>query len=83
MNSIIVKTRSNTGSNKIQSLVHLETIYYVEVDGKDLSCVAETEEVALLLGIGYKIEGNNSRFAEYAAKMLKIDSLWTVQEKTK
>lgn len=47
-----------------------------EVDGKELSYVAETEDMALLLGIQYKYDGPNSQFAKMAARMLNIETIW-------
>lgn len=46
------------------------------VDGKELSYVAETEDMALLLGLQFKHDGPNSQFAKMAARMLDIDSIW-------
>ena len=43
---------------------------------KRLPCLAESEEIACLLAIGYIHEGSNSKFVKYAVRMLGINSLW-------
>jgi hypothetical protein len=72
---ITVKQYQNTGANNIPSL---DVINYFKpvVDGKELSMIAETEDVALLIGIGYKHDGANSQFAKMAVRMLNIKSAW-------
>ena len=73
---IEAKEVPNSGRNKILSID--EPTYWVPVvDGKEYSHVAETQEMALLLGLGLKFEGLNTKFAGYAGKMLGIRSAWT------
>ena len=72
---IYSKTISNTGRNKIDSIEN--DIYFVPViDGKEYSHVAETVDIAILIGLGIKYDGMNSQFAKNACRMLKIDSKW-------
>ena len=54
-----------------------DIMYKSVVDGKELSCLGETEDVALLLGLEYKYDGINSQFTKMACRMLKIDSRWS------
>ncbi len=46
------------------------------VDGKEWSHFAETEDIALLIGLGIKYDGVNSQFAKMACRMLNIESKW-------
>ena len=71
---IEIKARNNTGRNKIDSLGEM---YFVPVvDGKEYSYAAETEDIAMLLGLQIKYQGLNSQFAKNACRMLGIDSNW-------
>lgn len=71
---IEIKARNNTGRNKIESLGEL---YFVPVvDGKEYNHCAETEDVAMLLGLQIKYQGLNSQFTKNACRMLEIDSNW-------
>jgi len=61
----------------IREVLHEDTIHYSPViGGKKSSCVAETYDVALLLGLQIKYEGINSQFTKNACRMLCIDSAW-------
>lgn len=72
---IEVRAKNNTGRDKISSIDG--DLYFVPVvDGKEYSHAAETEDMALLIGIGLKYDGVNTRFPQMAARMLKIDSEW-------
>jgi hypothetical protein len=53
-----------------------KTTYKITVGDKELPHIADSEDVAFLIGLGYKYEGPNSKFATMACRMLKIDSLW-------
>lgn len=53
-----------------------EVVYKTIVDGKELNFIAETADIALLVGLGYKYDGANSRFATMACRMLKIKSVY-------
>lgn len=53
-----------------------EVLFSPVVDGKELSCCAETEDMAIILGLGQKYDGDNSQFAKMAARMLGIDTKW-------
>ena len=65
----------NRGRNRISS-IEQEHYYIPTIDGEKLPYVAESYDMALLLALGYKHDGNNSKFASFAARMLKIDSVW-------
>ena len=72
---IEVLAKNNVGSNRIQSIPG--DVYYVPVvDGKEYSHAAETEDMAMLIGLGIKHDGLNSQFPKMAARMLGIDSNW-------
>lgn len=69
------KNRHKPGGQKyIESAGEL--VYAPIVDGKELSMLAETADMALLLGLGYKHDGPNSQFAKMAARMLHMDTVW-------
>ena len=53
-----------------------EVVYAPVVDGEKINCLAETEDVALILGLGRKYDGHNSQFAKMACRMLDIKTLW-------
>ncbi len=72
---IRVIQRNNSGQAYIQAIEG--NFYYVPVvDGKVQSMAAETEEVAMLLGLQVKYDGLNSQFCKFACRMLGIDSAW-------
>jgi hypothetical protein len=48
------------------------------VDGKEYSHVAETEDMALIIGLAIKYDGLNSQFPKMAARMLGIKSQWAM-----
>jgi hypothetical protein len=71
---ITVKAKNNF-NNEIPSFSGDQ--YYVPVvDGKESNQCAETEDVALLLGLGIKYDGVNSQFAKMACRMLNIKTCW-------
>jgi hypothetical protein len=78
MIEIIKKLNINKrrGTRYIESESYGEYYFVPMIDGKELSDVAETWEMAMLIGIARKLDGPNSHFHEYAARMLKIDSDW-------
>lgn len=51
-------------------------LYRPYVGGKALSCLAETEDIAMLLAIGHKYDGRNSQFAKFACRMLRLPTVW-------
>ena len=51
--------------------------YKPVVDGKEYSSLAETEDIAYLLGLQFKYLGTNSQFISFVCRMLKIESVWT------
>ena len=53
-----------------------KTLFSPVVDGKKLSCCAETADIAYLLGLQYKYDGNNSQFTKMACRMLNIETKW-------
>lgn len=79
---IIVKAKNNLHNKKpsmkwFAELPDDEIVYTPIVDGKELNCIAETADIALLVGLGYKYDGGfNSRFAQMACRMLKIKSVY-------
>lgn len=42
----------------------------------ECSCVAETEDMAMLLGLGIKYDGPNTQFPKMSARMLNINTTW-------
>ena len=77
MIEIIEKSNVRKGERYIKSDSYGDTYFIPVVDGKELSGVAETWEMAMLIGLGHKFDGNNSHFAYYAGRMLGIKSAWT------
>ena len=72
---IEVKIVGNYGKNKVESIA--EDKYYMPiVDGRELNLIAETYDIALILGLQYKYCGRCSQFAKFACRMLNIPSLW-------
>jgi len=69
-----------TIKKKINTNPRIDTMpdeYFVPVvNGKEQSVVAETEDVAMLLGLAIKYHGHNSQFAMNACRMLGIKSAW-------
>ncbi|MDW5418093.1 hypothetical protein R6242_16120 [Iodobacter sp. CM08] len=72
---VTVITKKNTGKKKIATIAG-DTYYVPVVDGNETNLIAETEDVALLLGLGLKYDGLNSPFAKMATRMLKIETKW-------
>ena len=73
--SINIIEKPNYGKYKIEG-IEGDVYYTPEVDGKEYSYIAETEDVAMLLGLQVKYQGTNSEFCKMACRMLNIDSLW-------
>lgn len=76
---ITVSEKPNTKQNRIAS-IDQETYFVPVVDGKEINCIGETYDMALLLGLEYKYQGCNSQFAKFAGRMLGIESVWTKQD---
>jgi hypothetical protein len=75
MKMIEVRAKNNTGRNRISSIGG--ELYFVPViDGKEYSHVAETEDMAILIGLGIKYDGLNTQFPKMAARMLGLSSNW-------
>lgn len=78
--SIEVIEKKNIRKGSSEKYINLpkygETYFVPVIDGKKSSCVAETWEMAMLIGIGIKLDRRDSQFPCYAARMLKIDSRW-------
>jgi hypothetical protein len=53
-----------------------EVCFKPVVDGLELNAIAESEEVAYLLGLERKYQGLNSQFTKFACRMLGIESAW-------
>jgi hypothetical protein len=77
MIEIIEKTNIHKGKKYITGESYGDTYFVPVVDGVELSCMAETWEMAMLIGLGSQLDGNNSHFAYYAGRMLNIKSAWT------
>lgn len=71
---INVKEIGNYGKNKIEGFP--DTYYRPMINGKELSFIAETKDVAFLLGMQQKYLGANEQFAKYACRMLNIETCW-------
>ena len=73
--TIEIKQHRNYGKNK-----HFDNgsdFYYSPiVDGKEYSHIAETEDMAMIIGLGIKYDGINSQFPKMAARMLGIKTEW-------
>jgi len=54
-----------------------DVLYAPLIDGEKLNCCAESEDIALLLALGHKYDGENSKFAKMACRMLGIKSKWS------
>ncbi len=69
----------------VSNMVKNSNLYYINngnnvvyapvVDGKQLELYAETEDIAMLLGISWKYD-KNAHFARFAIRMLGIQSVW-------
>jgi hypothetical protein len=53
-----------------------EVCFKPVVDGQKLNSIADSQDVAYLLGLEYKYQGLNSQFARFACRMLGIESQW-------
>jgi len=74
---IEIKEVKNIGKQKIDSIEG--DFYYIPiVNGVEGCYVAETYDIALLLGLQIKYDRTNSQFARMACRMLNIDSEWSV-----
>ncbi len=72
---IEVKEQGNYGRAKV-STIKGDTYFVPVIDGKEHRYIAETADVAMLLGLQIKYQGLNSQFAKNACRMLGIDSEW-------
>jgi len=72
---IEVRAKNNKGRDRIES-IEGDMYFLPIVDGKEFSYAAETEDIALLIGLGIKYDGLNSQFAKMAARMLRINTEW-------
>ena len=73
---IEIRAKNNIGSGRIHSIEG--DLYFVPVvDGKEYSHAAESEDMAMLIGLGIKYDGLNTKFPTMAARMLGIKSNWT------
>lgn len=77
MIEIIEKSNIHKGEKYITGESYGDTYFVPVIDGIELSSAAETWEMAMLIGLGRKFDGNNSHFAYYAGRMLGIKSAWT------
>lgn len=72
---ITIKEVGNYGINKING--YPENYYIPVINGKESNAVAETYEVAYLIGLQIKYVGYNENFAKYACRILNIKSAWS------
>lgn len=72
---IEILEKPNTGRRRFTDIPG-DSYFVPVIDGEELSRIAETWDMAMLIGIGYKYDGPNSQFAKMAARMLGIDSVW-------
>ena len=72
---IEVREIHNTGINKV-GIIGGDTYFTPVVDGKEYSHIAETSDIAMLLGLQIKYDGLNSQFCKNACRMLRIESNW-------
>jgi hypothetical protein len=73
---IEVKEIGNYGKNKIDS-IETESYFKPILNGVELNVIAETHDIALLLGLERKYCGLNNQFARFACRMLCIKSAWS------
>ena len=72
---IKIKTVENVGRNKLDAISG--DVYYTPIiDGHETGRVAETEDMAMIVGLAIKYDGLNSQFPRFAARMLGIESEW-------
>lgn len=71
-----VKEIGNYGKNKIDS-IKTESYFKPVVNGKELNMIAESYDIAILLGLERKYCGLNSQFTKFACRMLGITSAWS------
>lgn len=65
----------NRGRNRLQTIN--DAYYYKPMIGdKELSMYAETADMAILLALGHKYDGPNSKFGHFAARMLALETVW-------
>lgn len=84
-NEIIIKKLHGGNTMSIEIIAkntkrhkNLPNVMYVPVvNDKELTCMAETEDVAMLLGLQHKYDGADSQFTKMACRMLGIDSMWS------
>jgi hypothetical protein len=73
---IEIRQHSNCGKNK-RFDTGSDFYYSPIVEGKEYShIIAETEDMAMLIGLGIKYDGLNSQFPRMAARMLGIKTKW-------
>ena len=75
--SVYAKQYKNVGKNYFES-IDGDEYWCPVVDGKEYSHIGETEDIALLIGLGIKYDGLHSQFPRMAARMLNIKSAWVV-----
>lgn len=73
--TIEIKQRRNCGKNKYFDNGS-DFCYSPIVDGKEYKYIAETEDMAMLIGLGIKYDGINSQFPKMASRMLGIKTEW-------
>lgn len=74
--SITTVEKVNRGPLHVSSIKQ-ETYFVPVVDGREYSHIAETEDIALLIGLGIKYDGVNSQFTRFATRMLGLESEWS------
>ena len=65
------------GPITIRMVKHQGQEWYSPVIGETKSSkIGETPDIAMLIGLGEKYDGRDSKFEKMAMRMLKIDSVW-------
>lgn len=69
------ENKTRKGSKEFESIG--DVYYRIQIDGKDLSKIADSYDVALLMYLEHKYLGINSQFVKFACRMLGIKSAWS------
>ena len=70
------KNRILATGQRMVEIIEGDFFFCPVVDGKEYTHCAETEDVAMLIGLAIKYDGLNSQFPKMACRMLGIKSNW-------
>ncbi len=76
MIEVIKKKNRRRGGGRLIESIDSDHYFCPVVDGEEYSHAAETEDIALLIGLAIKYDGLNSQFPKMACRMLAIKSNW-------